>query len=225
MPFSIVRNDITRIKADAIVNTANPLPRYASGTDYAIYKAAGEDELLSERKKIGNIEPGEVAVTPAFKLNAKYILHTVGPSWEGGESGEYDILSSCYRKSLDMAYELKCESIAFPLIATGVYGFPKDKALSIAIQAFSEFLLSHDMDIIMVVFDSKAFELSGRILTSVNSFIDENYVKQRHEDEYGVNTSYLPSAYSLRRRMELAADERAHKRRSKESPRLLSDEI
>lgn len=219
MPFSIVRNDITRIKADAIVNTANPLPRYASGTDYAIYKAAGEDELLSERKKIGNIEPGEVAVTPAFKLNAKYILHTVGPSWEGGESGEYDILSSCYRKSLDMAYELKCESIAFPLIATGVYGFPKDKALSIAIQAFSEFLLSHDMDIIMVVFDSKAFELSGRILTSVNSFIDENYVKQRHEDEYGVNISYLPSAYSLRRRMELAADERAHKRRSKESPR------
>lgn len=211
MPFSIIRNDITKIQADAIVNTANPLPRYASGTDYAIYKAAGEDELLYERKKIGVIEPGEVAVTPAFKLNARYILHTVGPSWENGENGEFEILTSCYRKSLDKASELQCRSIAFPLIATGVYGFPKDKALSVAIQVFSEFLLCHDMDIIMVVFDSKAFELSGRILSDIDSFIDENYVTKRHEDEYGVSSPYLTSAYSVRRRMELASDERQYR--------------
>ena len=120
MPFKIVRNDITRVKADAIVNTANPNPICASGTDLAIYEAAGKEQLLAERTKIGKIVRGDIAVTGAYNLNAKYIIHTVGPVWEDGDHHEFDILESCYRKSLQKAVELECESIAFPLISTGV---------------------------------------------------------------------------------------------------------
>ena len=96
MPFQIIRNDITKVKADVIVNTANPKPVIGGGTDSAIYSAAGEVELLAERKKIGNIAPGQAAVTPAFALPAKHIIHTVGPAWIDGEHGERDILRSCY---------------------------------------------------------------------------------------------------------------------------------
>ena len=134
MPFQIIRNDITKVKADAIVNTANPMPLYANGTDRAIYEAAGADQLLAERKKIGPIKRGEVAVTPAFQLNAKYIIHAVGPGWEGGNHGEYEILQSAYEKSLEKARKLGCQSIAFPLMATGVNGFPKRHAMKIAMQ-------------------------------------------------------------------------------------------
>ena len=161
MPLKIIRNDITKVSADVIVNSANPKPKYGTGTDYAIYAAAGVDELLAERKKIGDIRVGDIAVTPAFKLSAKYIIHTVGPIWFGGLRGELDYLKSCYQKSLDKAFELDCESIAFPLIATGVYGFPKDEALSIALSEIQTFLLSHDeMKIILVVFDRKSFILA-----------------------------------------------------------------
>ena len=142
MPFKIVRNDIIKVKADAIVNTANPNPICASGTDLAIYEAAGKKQLLAERQKIGKIARGDVAVTGAYQLQAKYIIHTVGPIWEDGTHHEFETLESCYRKPLQKAVELKCESIAFPLISTGVYGFPKDKALQIAVSVFSEFLRS-----------------------------------------------------------------------------------
>ena len=145
MPFKIIRNDITKVKADVIVDTANPKPVYGGGTDQAIYTAAGMEELLAERKKIGDIERGDVVVTPAFALKAKYIIHTVGPVWIDGEHREFDILESCYIKSLEKAIELDCESIAFPLISTGVYGFPKDVALQIAVSVFSRFLLEHDI--------------------------------------------------------------------------------
>ena len=145
MPFQIIRNDITKVKADAIVNTANPNVVVGSGTDSAIYHAAGEKELLAERKKIGIMMPGEVAYTPAFNLDAKYIIHTIGPSWIDGNHNEREILHSCYEKSLNLAAELECKSIAFPLIATGVYGFPKDEALQIALAEINKFLLSHDM--------------------------------------------------------------------------------
>ena len=128
MPFKIVRNDITRVKADVIVNTANPNPICASGTDLAIYEAAGKEKLLAERVNIGKIARGDIAVTGAYNLKAKYIIHTVGPVWTDGLHHEFEILEDCYRKSLQKALELKCESIAFPLISTGVYGFPKDKA-------------------------------------------------------------------------------------------------
>ena len=184
MPFKIVRNDITHVKADVIVNTANSKPIYASGTDLAIFQAAGADELLAERKKVGCIERGDIAVTGAYALNAKYIIHTVGPVWVDGMHKEFETLESCYAKSLQKALELGCDSIAFPLISTGVYGFPKDKALQIAVSVFSEFLLENEMQIILVVFDKKSFQLSGQLVGEIDSFIDANYIRQKRRTEY-----------------------------------------
>lgn len=189
MPLQIMRNDITKVKADAIVNTANPLPKYAAGTDAAIYKAAGADKLLAERKKIGKIDRGDVAVTQAFDLNAKYIIHTVGPAWKGGDKGEFDSLRSCYAKSLAKAAELKCRSIAFPLIATGIYGFPKAEALSIAMNEIGSFLMKDDVDMTvkLVVFDTKAFRLSQNLFFQVESFINDEDVIETHKKEYGLD--------------------------------------
>ena len=184
MPFKIVRNDITHVKADVIVNTANPKPIYASGTDLAVYQAAGADELLAERKKVGCIERGDIAVTGAYALNAKYIIHTVGPIWMDGKNNEFETLESCYAKSLQKALELGCDSIAFPLISTGVYGVPKDKALQIAVSVFSRFLLENEMQIILVVFDKKSFQLSGQLVGEIDSFIDANYIRQKRRTEY-----------------------------------------
>lgn len=184
MPFQIIRNDITKVKADVVVNTANPKPIYGSGTDAAIYEAAGAEELLKARQEIGDILVGQVAVTPAFALQAKYIIHTVGPLWHGGEHNELNDLYSCYANSLATAKGLGCESIAFPLISTGVYGFPKDEALQIAMKAISKFLLEHDMNIMLVVFDKKSFSVSGKIFAGIKTFIDENYVSRKRKTEY-----------------------------------------
>ncbi|MCC8051317.1 MAG: macro domain-containing protein [Clostridiales bacterium] len=218
MPFKIIRNDITKVKADAIVNTANPHPTYAAGTDAAIYKAAGADLLLAQRKKIGQIERGQVAVTSAFALPAKYIIHTVGPAWVDGKHGEFDILSDCYENSLAKAVELQCDSIAFPLIATGVYGFPKDRALQIAVSVISRFLLLHDMQVILVVFDRHSFELSGKLFQDVDDFIDEKYVARQRKEEYLYpEQSYdgEPDAAEI--------TERSRRLRFAESCRILSD--
>lgn len=211
MPFQIIRNDITKVKADAIVNTANPRPVYASGTDGAIYEAAGKMELLAERKKIGDIAIGDVAVTPAFALNAKYIIHTVGPAWIDGEHGEFDNLQSCYRKSLDKAYELGCKSIAFPLISTGVYEFPKDKALQIAISVISGFLMNHDMQVNLVVFDRKSFVLSGKLFQGVDEFIDENYVKEKKSSEYSRKSDESYERNAQNRRFRDMPEEEAYR--------------
>ena len=185
MPFQIIRNDITKVKADAIVNTANPKPRIGRGTDSAIYAAAGEEQLLAERKKIGEIAPGQAVSTDAFNLDAKYIIHTVGPAWVDGNHGERDILHSCYEKSLASAAELKCKSIAFPLIASGVYGFPKDEALNIALAEIGKFLLTHEMKVILVVFDRKALELSEQLVGDIEQYIDEHSAHLLREAEYG----------------------------------------
>ena len=184
MPFTIIRNDITKVSADAIVNTANPRPVIGSGVDSAIYKAAGEAELLAERKKIGVIMPGEAVYTPAFGLDAKYIIHTVGPVWQGGDHGEYETLAACYRHSLLRANYLGCKSIAFPMISTGVYGFPKDKALRIALDEIADFLMLSEMEVILVVFDKTAFDLSSSLIEGVRQFIDDNYVEEKHVEEY-----------------------------------------
>lgn len=185
MSFKIVRNDITKIKADVIVNTANPEPVYSAGTDSAVYNAAGAEKLLAERKKIGRIAEGDVAVTPAFDLDAKYIFHTVGPIWQGGDYGEKETVRKCYQNCLNKAAELELESIAFPLLATGTYGFPKPDALLIATSVFGSFLADHEMDITLVVFDSESFALSDKIFAGVDRFIDENYVEEKIEEEYG----------------------------------------
>lgn len=186
MPFQIIRHDITKVKADAIVNTANPYPIIGEGTDSAIYRAAGEEALLAERKKIGMIERGDAKATPAFNLNAKYIIHTVGPVWDGGENGELDTLKACYENSLNLALQLKCKSIAFPMISTGVYGFPKDKALQIAMSVIQSFLMEHSMKVILVVFDKKAFELSSNIVEDIQEYIDANYVEEARKREYSL---------------------------------------
>lgn len=186
MPFQIIRNDITKVKADAIVNTANPDVVVGRGTDYAVYHAAGRDRLLAERKKIGIMHPGQAAHTPAFNLDAKYIIHTVGPAWIDGNHDEREILHSCYEKSLNLAAELSCRSIAFPLIATGSYGFPKDEALQIALAEIDKFLLSHEMEVILVVLGRKAFELSEKLVGDIEEYIDEHGIAELHEAEYGI---------------------------------------
>lgn len=180
-----------------------------SGTDSSIYRAAGEELLLAERKKIGEIAVGKAAATPAFGLSAKYIIHTVGPSWEDGSHGERDALRSCYGNSLALATELKAESIAFPLISTGVYGLPKDEALNIALSEIGKFLLMHDMTVILVVFDRKAFELSQDLIGKIDEYIDEHGVGIVHEAEYGVH------AMNYRRRLEESRGEMARARNRK----------
>lgn len=185
MPFQIIRNDITKVKADAIVNTANPDPIFSSGTDGALYRAAGEEKLLAERKKIGRIPVGGAALTPAFGLDARYIIHTVGPVWQGGDHGEADAVRLCYRNSLRLAQEHGCESIAFPLISTGTYGFPKEEALQIALAEISGFLAKEDMLVWLVVFDSESFSLSEKLFAEIDSYIDEHYVADRTAEEYG----------------------------------------
>lgn len=177
MPFQIIRHDITRVPADVIVNTANPDPIIGRGTDAAIYSAAGYERLLKERMKIGKIGVGEVSVTEAFDLPAKYIIHTVGPVWQGGDHGEYEALSSCYRKSLLLAKQLGCESIAFPLISSGNYHFPKDKALETALREIRSFLDENDMSVTLVVFDKRTYELSAELMDGIRTFIDEKYVE------------------------------------------------
>ena len=187
MPFEIVRNDITNMQVDAIVNTANPRPVIGLGTDSMIHEKAGA-QLLVARKKIGSIACGSAAITLAFDLDAKYVIHTVGPVWEGGSYGEENLLRNCYENSLKLALEYHCQSIAFPLISTGNYGFPKDKALQIAISAFSSFLLEHEMQIYLVVFDRKAFKLSEQLFQGVASYIDQNYVDTCEQAVYGVGS-------------------------------------
>ena len=185
MPFKIIRNDITKVEADVIVNTANPLPVFGRGTDSAVYTAAGAKQLLAARRKLGSLSPGAAAWTPAFDLPARYIIHTVGPVWMGGRHGERDILRSCYARSLSLAAELSAESIAFPLIAAGVYGFPKDEALHIALAEIQRFLLTHDMTVLLVVFDRTVFELSEKLVGEIDEFIDDYGVGVIQEEEYG----------------------------------------
>lgn len=197
MPFEIVRNDITCMKADAVVNTANPKPVVGSGLDAGIHKKAGP-KLLEARKKIGDIETGSAAVTPAFELDAKYVIHVAGPVWMGGGHNEEKLLHQCYRKALELAVEKHCESVAFPLISTGNYAFPKPLALQIATQEFSAFLLEHEINISLVVFGSEAFELSEKLYYSVKSYIDENYVSKKLSDEYEAGDPGMRGARSCR---------------------------
>lgn len=178
MPFTIVRNDIANICADAIVNTANPMPVVGPGTDTAIHAKAGE-ALLKAREKIGPLAVGTAAVTEAYGLAADYVIHTVGPVWQGGAQGEEQLLRRCYDSALSLALEKDCSSVAFPLISAGHYGFPKALAMQIAKQAFSAFLSEHEMQIYLVVWNRDAFELSEKLLGAVESYIDENYIAEK----------------------------------------------
>ena len=183
MPLEIVRNDITKMQVDAIVNTANPRPIVGGGVDRAIHKAAGT-ELLSARKKIGDIATGKAAITSAFNLHARFVIHTVGPVWQDGKHGERELLADCYANSLKLAAENKCSSVAFPLISAGVFGCPSEIAIAVATQAIRKFLADHDMDVYLVVFDHKAFKISSSLFDDVQSFIDERYIEELLDEEY-----------------------------------------
>lgn len=198
MSFQIVRNDITKVKADAIVNTANPLPQIGSGTDSAIYTAAGAEKLLKARKEIGIIDRGQSAYTPAFDLTekngVKYIIHTVGILYDNGHYGERTILRSCYSNSLKIARRLGCKSIAFPLLASGNYNFPKGMALDIAIEEIDDYLSEFDMDITLVVYDKETYSLTEKMDKDIQSFIDENYISDNRINE-SHSTSYSSYDY------------------------------
>lgn len=185
MPLKIVRNDITKMNTEAIVNTAGPTPEVGDGCDVAVYMAAGYDELHALRQEIGNVPEGEVFITPAFRLPAKYIIHAVSPLFIDGRSGEEKKLRSCYRKSLKLASEKGVRSIAFPLISTGAYGYPKEEGIRIAVDEINDFLLKNDMDITLVVFDDRSTKLGSKIYPDLEEYINRNYVQEKAEEEYG----------------------------------------
>ena len=184
MPFRIIRNDITKVKADAIVNTANPAVEIGDGVDSAIYNAAGKEQLLEARGRIGHLNPGEVGITPAFHLEATYIIHVSGPWWLGGQQNEEQLLRQCYDRALALAVENGCQSIAFPVLATGTYAFPKELGIQIAIDSFTEFLEKNELEITLVVFGSESVSISGRLVDEVSSFIDDRYVQEALAEEY-----------------------------------------
>lgn len=181
MPLRIIRNDITKMKVDAIVNAANRSLLGGGGVDGCIHRAAGA-ELLEECRTLGGCETGSAKITGAYKLPCKYVIHAVGPIWKDGKHGEREKLISCYRTALALAKDAKCETVAFPLISSGAYGYPKDQALRIAIDTVSEFLLENDMTVDIVIFDKKAYRISERLFTDIEEYIDDRYVDEKIDD-------------------------------------------
>ena len=195
MPLQIVRNDITKMEVDAIVNAANSSLLGGGGVDGCIHRAAGP-ELLAECKTLGGCETGSAKITKGYRLPCKYVIHAVGPRWRDGKHGEREKLISCYRTSLALAKEHGCETVAFPLISSGIYGYPKDQALKVAIDTISDFLLENDMTVYIVIFDRKAYQIGEKLFSDIAAYIDDNYVDE-HTD----------SRSEQSRRMQMLLDE------------------
>ncbi|MDO4977121.1 MAG: macro domain-containing protein [Eubacteriales bacterium] len=224
MPLKIVRNDITKMQTEAIVNTANDHPTVGTGCDHAIYQAAGYDDLLKYRtENVGYVPEGDAFITPAFQLPCRYIIHAVSPLFIDGDSGEEGKLRSCYRKSLELARKNNIKTIAFPLIATGGFGYPKEEGFRIAVDEINSFLIKHDMMVYIVVFDNHATTIGSRLSSSLEAYIDQNYVEEKREEEYlgrtefskTGSTSYMDFEITLREKAKQIARSRISRKKDK----------
>ena len=204
MPFLMIRNDITKVAADAIVNPANRNLLQGSGTSRAIYQAAGEQELTASCEAIGRCDLGRAVCTPAFGLPAKYIFHAVCPAWHGGFFGEAKQLAGAYHSALELAAEYHCESVAFPLLSSGNYGYPKEQAFRIAVDTITQYVMEHDLTVYLVLYDQHSLAVSRKLFASVEEYIDDHYVAQ-NDESYEFDRWRRESAERRRRLEEEAA--------------------